>query len=584
MSDTKSCPYCGELIKSVAIKCKHCGERLDNPSSAMVVPTPSAPTMAPGAPSAPAVLPGASSAPTAFSDAGAGGAFGLGEVVPGTKLGSYVISRLIGAGGMGSVYQAHHERLGNPVAIKVLAPNLARDPELIGRFEQEARLQANLRHPNIIAVTDFLVDAGLCAFVMEYAEGVTLREVIDRQGGPMSIERIKALLVPVVEALGHAHEHGIVHRDVKPSNIMVATVSGREVVKVTDFGIAKALGGHQRTAAGSQLGTLYYMSPEQCRESRDVDHRTDIYSLGVTLYEMATGAVPFNYESQYEMMTAHISEAPPEPRRRHPAVSPGLRQLILRAMAKDPSARFQSAAELLDALKRSDERTPAAPLLPTEVAAFADPTPAPPVQQAAPPPWMETARVPGSSETAYDERGSGSSKRLLLVIFGGGGLLVLLIIALAIALSGSSRDARHRSSSRPMARTLPRTKAERPHRPARPPRGSSRRSRHRDSPHSTPRPSHQPSGSARSNETVIDWWCMCFIDDAPEGGMLVGTACRKTLRQCRRLEKRFRGENHVHKRCIKVRAAHPGDVYEGRSAWTPSEFHGAWQVERSCVL
>ena len=131
----------------------------------------------------------------------------------GTRLGHYLLGDVIGSGGMGSVYVAHHERLGQPVAIKVLASNLSRDPQLIARFEQEARLQANLRHPNIVAVTDFMVEAGLCAFVMELAEGRTLDVLIRQHGGPLPPERCVQLIVPVLDALGFAHARGIVHRD-----------------------------------------------------------------------------------------------------------------------------------------------------------------------------------------------------------------------------------------------------------------------------------------------------------------------------------------------------------------------------------
>ena len=215
------CRECGEVNPEDSKFCEACG-------------TPFSSTSSPG------------SSPGRGVEGGGVVALRKGAVIGGT----YEIQEVLGDGGMGTVYRATHARLGHEVAVKVLASNLARDPEIIERFEQEAQLQANLKHPGIVAAHDFINEDGVCAFVMEYVEGRALDEVIRNETGPIPFERCMEIFLPLLDAMEFAHERGIVHRDIKPSNIMLTTVGSKEAVKVMDFGIAKALGGAKRTATG----------------------------------------------------------------------------------------------------------------------------------------------------------------------------------------------------------------------------------------------------------------------------------------------------------------------------------------------
>ena len=212
----------------------------------------------------------------------------------------YKIKNKIGEGGMGEVYLAEDENLGRQVAIKMLAPELMRNAELVERFKQEARLQASLIHPNIVALHTFFMHENMLYMVMEYAQGITLKEVI-KQKGKLDESTAKHLMLQILEGVGFAHQKGIVHRDLKPSNIMI---DSNLDVKIMDFGIAKVLGDRGMTKTGTKMGTLYYMSPEQVKAEKDIDQRTDIYSLGIIYYEMLTGKVPFNTdtESDFEVM------------------------------------------------------------------------------------------------------------------------------------------------------------------------------------------------------------------------------------------------------------------------------------------
>ena len=265
--------------------------------------------------------------------------------------GVYRLDAVISRGSTAVVYRGTNLRLDLPVAVKVLADYLTDDPALMSRFEAEAKLQAKLQHPYIVSVKDFVNAESVYAIVMEFFEGRTLDQILFDLDGPMDSERIRQLCAPVLDAIGHAHSRGIIHRDIKPSNILVAKVGSEEYPKVMDFGIAKLLvQSSTQTAPGAMLGTLLYMSPEQCKALKTVDERSDIYSLGITLYQMATGMVPFYADSAFDIMMAHVQTPPPPPRELVEGISAPLESVILKALAKDPDERYADAQALKTAL------------------------------------------------------------------------------------------------------------------------------------------------------------------------------------------------------------------------------------------
>jgi serine/threonine protein kinase len=275
------------------------------------------------------------------------------------RVGNYRITRLLGEGGMGVVYEATHADIGRQVAIKFLHPGLAEDNQMLMRFFNEARAANAIRHRGIVDIHDCgRLPSGAPYIVMELLAGESLRERI-RQRGRVRVAKAVDIIVQAADALGAAHARGIVHRDLKPDNLfLVADPArpGQELVKVLDFGIAKLAAepgatGAVRTRTGLVLGTPRYMSPEQCRGGRDVDHRTDIYALGIILYEMICGVPPFVSPGEGELVFQQISEEPRDPQTRNRDVSEALAETVLKALAKDPDRRFQSMADLRDSLQ-----------------------------------------------------------------------------------------------------------------------------------------------------------------------------------------------------------------------------------------
>ena len=259
----------------------------------------------------------------------------------------YRVEALLGSGGMCDVYQASHSLIGKKVAVKVLKPELAADPKIAQRFEQEALASSRVRHPHAIDVTDFGVDQHNRPFiVMELVEGKTIGELL-RENGPFTLERTAGIIRQVCGALETAHAAGVIHRDVKSDNILIAEYEGGDWVEVADFGVAKIQEDVNRraalTGANFIIGTPRYMSPEQCEE-KPVDARSDIYSLGVVVYEMLTGDAPFEGNST-RLLIAHSTEPPRPLSHKRPDIPPAVEAVVMRALDKDPDRRPQSALE-----------------------------------------------------------------------------------------------------------------------------------------------------------------------------------------------------------------------------------------------
>ncbi len=267
----------------------------------------------------------------------------------GKQVANYRIEAKLGEGGMGVVYRAVDVTLDRPVALKLLSADLAQDPDVIERFRAEAKAQANLNHTNIATLYSFLQVEGHSLIVMEYVDGETFEQMIRRRG-PIPQEEAVPLFKQALLGIGFAHRMGIIHRDIKPGNLMV---NRHGIAKVMDFGIAKLLGGRRLTRTGMHVGTVFYMSPEQIRTAR-VDIRSDIYSLGVTLYEMLSGHVPFDSDSDFQVMSDHVNTPPTPPTRFYPYIPRGIEQAVLRALEKDPDARFQTVEEFGSALEHTD--------------------------------------------------------------------------------------------------------------------------------------------------------------------------------------------------------------------------------------
>ena len=271
----------------------------------------------------------------------------------GTEIGQrYKVVKLLGRGGMGAVYRCQDEELQRDVALKVIRPEIAADQSVLDRFRREIQLSSRVTHKNVLRVYDLGEAEGVRFLTMQFVEGEDLGSLL-KKVGPFPVARLTHLFRQICEGLAAAHEEGVVHRDLKPQNVMV---DAADRVYLTDFGLAKNLGGTAMTEMGAIMGTPAYMSPEQVR-GQAVDKRSDIYSLGVILYEMATGATPFEGGSVYEVMMRRLTVAPKPVTDLNPAVPQYLRKILERCLAVDPAARYQTVAEILEDLDATTART-----------------------------------------------------------------------------------------------------------------------------------------------------------------------------------------------------------------------------------
>ena len=347
----------------------------------------------------------------------------------------YELGDILGFGGMSEVHLARDQRLHRDVAVKVLRADLARDPSFYLRFRREAQNAAALNHPAIVAVYDTgeaeTPNGPLPYIVMEYVEGVTLRDIVHTDG-PMEPRRAIEVIADACQALNFSHQHGIIHRDVKPANIMISNTGA---VKVMDFGIARALhDANSVTQTAAVIGTAQYLSPEQARGEK-VDARSDVYSLGCVLYEILTGEPPFVGDSPVAVAYQHVREDPTPPSRRHEGISPELDAVVLKALAKNPDNRYQTAAEMrADLVKVHSGEQPDAPKVFTDAERSS--------LMSTPPGDHRTEPIDavGRAQPRYIERERrGSVGRWLIAV----AVLAVLTVIVTIAINmmgGSTRD------------------------------------------------------------------------------------------------------------------------------------------------
>lgn len=338
-------------------------------------------------------------------------------LVPGSRLDHYLIEGQVGVGGMGVVHKAHDTLLDRKVALKILPPHLCENPDFVRRFANEARVQARIDSPHVVTLHALMEKELGLVLVMEYLEGETLEQRLRHQG-PLSVKEAIDMFDQASLGVKHIHLMGIVHQDLKPANIFM-TADGR--IKLLDFGVAKLIDDQGVAQGGTMIGTLLYISPEQIK-GREVDFRSDIYTLGVTLFEAVTGRLPFERKTNYALMHAHVQENPPPPRKYQAEIPRELEKVILKAIAKEPNRRFQTITDFRRALLRHR--------LSRRTSFGAEPALMPP-----------TRSTPGAlTHYRANDFGQAAAKRTLLGSFAFDGLLLVAIAALLVFLGLHPQD------------------------------------------------------------------------------------------------------------------------------------------------
>lgn len=401
----------------------------------------------------------------------------------GQTFGKYQIIESLGRGGMAEVYKAYQETLDRHVAIKVMHPFLAEESDFLGRFKREARAMASLNHPHIVRVFDFDIQDDVYYIVMEYVSGGTLTkrlEELSAKGEWLPLQETLKIILQVAEAMAYAHRQGMIHRDIKPSNIML-NEQGNAVL--TDFGLAKILSGPTYTATNATIGTPAYMSPEQGMGETG-DGRSDIYALGVLLFQMVTGRLPYQATTPLATLMKHINEPVPSPLKYNPNVPAGVQQMIGKAMAKAPEARYQTAGELIRDLQRAIRNAETDVTATMTVLPVVSPiTPAGPTQLATKP--AETVVTPLTDDKAKDKR----PKTGWLWVGIGGLFLLFLLVGLAVVFSAG------RNKPTPTPETVVAVEASATHSP------SPTATHSPEAPTATPSPTSEPTASPSPTAT-----------------------------------------------------------------------------------
>jgi len=347
----------------------------------------------------------------------------------------YKIDELLGQGGMSAVYKATDPNLRRTVAIKLIHPHLSGDEQFVSRFQEEAAAVASLSHPNVVQVFDFNIDNGVYYMVLSYIQGGTLQDLLTRlhkENRQLAIKDAIKYTIDVCDGLGYAHQRGMIHRDIKPANIMI---DHHNEAILSDFGIVKIVGNQGHTAAGAVVGTARYMPPEII-QTETPDERADIYSLGITLYEMLSGRPPFVADSAITLMMMHLNEPVPNPRNLRSDVPQSLVNVLFKALAKDRNDRYRSAAEFATALKGvQDEMDADVPAITPQPVAASQPTiigsrpvvtPHHPSKPITPPPTGQTTPPPSSSK---DAKPVPAKNRTMLII-----ILIILFLCMCLCM------------------------------------------------------------------------------------------------------------------------------------------------------